>query len=913
MRRLFVFAMLISVLCAAGALAVPLADAQPDAVVVYDQKFSPATTSVGAMKKVRDFLTGFGFEAVYTEQLMEWMESAIGRGARGTLVVMNMDAVPEWMAGEKGKTDSILRRYLEAGGTVVWWGDYPGHKISFQLDQHENRGGEGSVSLIGIDASGDTASAGPAEPTADGKALGLTSGWESRYPVSANEVTKVLAATKDGHAAAWTKEFVAGSPGFVRLWDKSMGEFTDDMAVQLFHVVSGLLPRMGGAKTMSRIYLHKPSDYYPLVHREGDRLTREVRVSRFDESVCGCTEYELVVRKGKKIFDTIPLASDGPSFFIKELRVPIYEPDEELALVSRAKGKEKELATTVLNESRFYADEDFAAYPEINQIDFGYALTPADIVLASAGQSVKARFRMSFPGSGKSAHKVKASLTLSEKEGDAREAASGEFSVSEGRIVSGEVNFDCAGISPGRLLMRLSMTEGGKEIYSAERTLYIVKNGEPYTGFGAYYTQVGYLGQIGVFDYPTKKWSRMSWSRAWERGPDDDIVVMFPNGNRYVFWRGSGYVPFWMSGAGTGMTYEWLEASQNRGVTQDAVEPLQDKECRYSHASIVSNGAARAVVDWRYAEIGLNYVINKNEWADEEYVFYPDGFGVRKVTARVEPMTSHESIEFIIMLPPGINPFDVYPREVFRIMSPDGNTRASVSYPNSSAPWDKDTPAVFRINYNMRDKNTPVLATRSFGGFGTVYDGWKDDGRYISPNYWGVHFPVQRGYPTTRQQPPGWRERAGHASIATIDTAPLESKPINSRTDRFVWAWLIGNTDKPDGYVLEASRSWLTPAPLKVTSGGGAAEYDPYQRGYVIGYTGPGAVEAKFAGAADVSVFNPVLIIENWPGGDARVTVDGAEPIVWQSNVEHGYMSDRLIVWIGEMVGGTATVRVERR
>ncbi|MFA6448045.1 MAG: hypothetical protein WCX65_01135 [bacterium] len=883
------------------------------AAVLYDQKFSPSIVTVPAMKKIRDFLTGFGAEAVHTGQMMEWMNKSIERGARGTLLVMNTDAIPEWVAGDKEKGDSLIRRYLEAGGTVVWFGDYPGNKISFQLEQHEKWGGGGSVSLIGIDASGDLGGRGPAEPTKDGFALGLKSGWESMFPVPAGRVTKVLAATKDGLAAAWTKQFTPDSPGFVRLWDKSVGDksFDGEMASELFHIVSNLMPGAGGAKTMSRIYLHKPSDYYPLVHREGGRLVREITVSRFDESAPAGTQYSLVIRKGDKVFERIPIEKEaGASYFIKNLRVQIYRPDEELALVAGGGGKETTLATAALSESAFIASEEFAAEPSINSVDIGYALTPMDIVLATPAQNVKASFWMSFPGDSGAERKVTASIKIEGSTGGAREVAVKDFSVKSGQVADAEIGFNCADIAPGSYKLLFSIAENGKELYSGGRTLLISARKPAVRGFGAFYGAIDYLGQIGVFDYQTKKWTKMSWNKAWERGPDKDIVVSFPNGNRYIFWRGLNYVPFWVSKANTGLTYEWLEAGQNRGVLQDAVEPLQDKECRYSHADIVSNTAARAVVEWRYAEIGLNYVINKNEWGDEEYVFYPDGFGVRKATGRMEPMTWHEASEFIVILPPGINPYDVYPHEVFRIMSPDGKKAGAVLDSGVTGDAFGGEPVVFRVNYNFRDKNTPILAARKFEGFGSVYDGWKDDGRYISPNYWGVHFPIQRGYPTTRQQPPGWRERAGHASIATIGVEPLESKQINSKTDRKVWAWLIGNTDMPDAALLGAARSWLSPAEIEV-SGATGGKYDPYQRGYALGAGGDSEIVVRFKGAEPV--FNPVFIIDGYPRADVRITVNGKPPKEFQAGYEEDFNNSSLVVWIGETVPADAEIRILKK
>ncbi len=63
--------------------------------------------------------------------------------------------------------------------------------------------------------------------------------------------------------------------------------------------------------------------------------------------------------------------------------------------------------------------------------------------------------------------------------------------------------------------------------------------------------------------------------------PDlQDVVVWLPNGGRFVFWRGSSYIPFWAGLHNTGACYEWAEIISQPSGAVDCVEPLMDKELR---------------------------------------------------------------------------------------------------------------------------------------------------------------------------------------------------------------------------------------------------------------------------------------------------------------------------------------------
>src|SRR5262249_49133706 len=139
-----------------------------------------------------------------------------------------------------------------------------------------------------------------------------------------------------------------------------------------------------------------------------------------------------------------------------------------------------------------------------------------------------------------------------------------------------------------------------------------------------------------------------------------DVVVWLPNGSRFVFWRGSSYIPFWAGKNNTGACYEWAEIiSQPKGAV-DCVEPLMDKELRYGKVEIVEATSAQIHVRWSYQSTDFEYKV----WGDqavEDYYFYPDGFGTRVLTLKADPKNDYELSEFIILTPAGAYPFEVLP------------------------------------------------------------------------------------------------------------------------------------------------------------------------------------------------------------------------------------------------------------
>jgi len=432
--------------------------------------------------------------------------------------------------------------------------------------------------------------------------------------------------------------------------------------------------------------------------------------------------------------------------------------------------------------------------------------------------------------------------------------------------------------------------------------------------FGATTTKLRYDAPISVRNNDGT-FSTLDYAKGWDSRLQD-LVVSLPTGARFVFWRGSCYVPFWAGRHNTGLSYEWAETTPPKDGF-DCVEPLMDKELRYGRVEVVESTAARVHVRWTYQSCDFNY----KTWGDsavEDFYFYPDGFGTRALTLQSALDSNYELSEFIILTPQEAYPFSVLPENIVDILFLDGEKR-QLLFPYSAAEQgaklkSRDLPAVFRIRlhkddpmnafyFNAEDRRLPPLV---FGGF-------KDAGSIVTPCYWGNHWPLARGQTTggkindrihaspahnsvmtwTMQRPPALRE----TRLQTVDTLG-RSRPMQVQT----WVWLIGQTDAADSRLLEWARSFSAPPSVQVTGARFEPESSARER-RAIRLVAEASLVTLSLRPEGVCV-NPVFEIRNAPARLSRITLNGSplrpEDWAWDGNT----------LWLNVTLHEPATVRL---
>ncbi len=455
----------------------------------------------------------------------------------------------------------------------------------------------------------------------------------------------------------------------------------------------------------------------------------------------------------------------------------------------------------------------------------------------------------------------------------------------------------------------------GAVLWQKEIPAMLVSKPPRWPRFGATATKLRYDAPISVRD-DDGTFSTMEYATAWD--PQlQDVVVSLPNGTRFVFWRGSCYVPFWAGRHNTGLSYEWAETTPPPDGFTDCVEPLMDKELRYGRVEIVESTAARVHVRWHYQSCDFKYKV----WGDsavEDFYFYPDGFGTRVLTLQSALDGDYELSEFIILTPQDAYPFSVLPTNLVDILFLDGQKR-QITFPYVAAQQkaklqSRDLPAVFRVRLHKDDPMTAIyfhpedrlLPPVVFGAF-------QDAGRVVTPCYWGSHWPLARGQTTggaindrihatpahnsvmtwARQRPPPLRD----VRMEAVDTLG-RTKSMRVQT----WAWMIGLSDAADARLLEWARSFSAPPMLELS--GARLDSEPFAtERRAIRLVAEGPTVTLTLRPAGVCV-NPVFEIRNAPARLSRVVLNGS------SLSRDNWAWDGKTLWLNATLHEPATLRL---
>jgi len=173
--------------------------------------------------EIKDYLVEREYELLDSLQVVDFMNERLEDGMP-SVVVMAVNLYPGALLKKNGNEKPLLRRYLEAGGKVVWLGTV--HMIRTRdqkvLEAYENPTNE----ILGLeyqnDLRGHKGYIGNTV-TPKGYAWGLrTSSWIGCCAVDRNQVDIVLGRDEYGRASAWVKNY-GGPPytGYVKIEGKA--------------------------------------------------------------------------------------------------------------------------------------------------------------------------------------------------------------------------------------------------------------------------------------------------------------------------------------------------------------------------------------------------------------------------------------------------------------------------------------------------------------------------------------------------------------------------------------------------------------------------------------------------------------------------------------------------------------------
>ena len=373
-----------------------------------------------------------------------------------------------------------------------------------------------------------------------------------------------------------------------------------------------------------------------------------------------------------------------------------------------------------------------------------------------------------------------------------------------------------------------------------------------------------------------------SWDKMWPVGNKADVVVNFDNNaSKFVFWRGTSYIPHWVTENGIWYNNEFLETWDVNGCH----EPMSDKRCQFSNVRVLESNDARVVVHWRYALIdNLNIMARVDslsgfgEWADEIYTIYPDGVGVRKITLHSsQPQSAHEWQEGIVVMGAGQRPEQV--------LEPGGLTLANMKGETHTYDWGKGIPIeankegyvtlpekanIHLINTKSEYKPFTIVSPKANAIF-DIYNG--ELRKEVSMYPWWNHWPAAQKASDGRYAMDA--DYASHSSLSHINWDAHELTE-NSQTK----IMLNGLTNGKAEALISLTKSWATPAKIKfatnIQSPGG--EYDPTERAYQISANDKvNTLIFSLEANSDSPINNPSFVIKNWGNREVILKIDDLE------------------------------------
>jgi hypothetical protein len=409
-------------------------------------------------------------------------------------------------------------------------------------------------------------------------------------------------------------------------------------------------------------------------------------------------------------------------------------------------------------------------------------------------------------------------------------------------------------------------------------------------------------GRFGAY-YQTLKYS-MGWDKLWKISDHADVVVRFDEfDHRFVFWRGTSYIPHWATYDGAWYTNEFFERRGHLGGCNSMCEPMSDKQCRYSHVRIVESNPARVVVHWRYSPIDLDYqhpyrdkMTGWGDWVDEYYTIYPDSVGVRKATIHSGSPLEHwiEYQEGIVVNQPGTIPEDNINFDAVTFANLKGESKTFVWTEDGGPPLRAapNEPCIQVINFKNPYK--PFTVVNPDGVRIKVYGG---HGKNSYFNWWN-HWPVAQEKSDTTKATSA--VRPSHSSLTHIEWKQHSQEGI-SRT----WIMMHGMTDKDASELGPLAKSWLYAPEMEVNRGAVRGKgYDPTQRAYVLACANvgkPSKMELTLAAGEGSPVVNPAFVIQDWGSAGVSLKVNG-EKMDPKKDFRLGHhrtiRSSNLIVWL---------------
>ena len=230
-------------------VAIEEANASIPRLAVYYDSTAVGRPFVGGGRLAFEYFRGVGYEPLDADSLARFLEARIADGLP-SVVVFATDVLPN-VAAPTASDTVLLRRYLNAGGKVVWSGEPIGAIVRDSAGRLLGMNPRRTESLIGVPMGTMDFDHNAAHPTAVGRRWGIDRFFRGDYPIAITDAIQPLAIDELGKTTAWVRVYRPDRPGsgFVQLW--GLGATADRLPLVRAAAEYGLLRRASSGSSPS--------------------------------------------------------------------------------------------------------------------------------------------------------------------------------------------------------------------------------------------------------------------------------------------------------------------------------------------------------------------------------------------------------------------------------------------------------------------------------------------------------------------------------------------------------------------------------------------------------------------------------------------------------------------------------------
>jgi hypothetical protein len=413
------------------------------------------------------------------------------------------------------------------------------------------------------------------------------------------------------------------------------------------------------------------------------------------------------------------------------------------------------------------------------------------------------------------------------------------------------------------------------------------------------------------------------WDGLWRVGNYADITVTFDNVPwRYVFWRGTRYLPSLVTDYGPKSVWssdQSPESFWDGQFSSQCYEHMSDMQCRFSHARIISSTDARVVVHWRVSSASIAYewpMVDENGWGiwtDEYWTIYPDGVSVRHqvVNNNTKATINCEMNQNEILHQPGQTTDNVLMNEAVIGANTKGETQSW--YRSKPGSGNHPTEISNQQNQVKNDKNLQFTnlnsKTKQFeiGEIGTWIETF-----ILNDVYWNGwnHYPVQL-IPSDGT--------CIYQYDRVVSSCPSTLHEVRRIIDHKTMEAMViyGLTYNSPASLTSLNRSWNYAPEVAEVNGCISLGYEKRERAYKF-TRHANAMSFKLLATEEKPVKNLAIVVSNWKSNiadDVSLTLNGMS-LISGKDYRKGIETDTdgknvLVLWLEYSSNESTSIRIQ--